>query len=264
MTEDTLHPGLVRLAKRVADQMRCSRSTAERYIEGGLVSVDGRVIEVPGARVAPHQRVVLEANASLMDLAPVTLLLNKPAGHEAGLGAPAAATAQRAHASRSPGAPLAQALLTEAHHVADDASGIRVLQRHFKLLACHTPLPTEASGLVVYTQDARIARKLAEDIESLEQECIVEVAGTMAEGGLARLCHGLSFNGRPLPPVKVSWQNETRLRFALKGIRPGQVPSMCEAVGLRVVALRRIRLGRVPLAKMPEGQWRYLQPWEKF
>ena len=92
----------------------------------------------------------------------------------------------------------------------------------------------------------------------------MEVAGTMAEGGLARLCHGLSFNGRPLPPVKVSWQNETRLRFALKGIRPGQVPSMCEAVGLRVVALRRIRLGRVPLAKMPEGQWRYLQPWEKF
>ena len=173
------------------------------------------------------------------------LVLNKPAGHEAGLGAPAAATAQRAHASRSQGAPLAQALLTEAHHVADDASGIRVLQRHFKLLACHTPLPTEASGLVVYTQDARIA-------------------GTMAEGGLARLCHGLSFNGRPLPPVKVSWQNETRLRFALKGIRPGQVPSMCEAVGLRVVALRRIRLGRVPLAKMPEGQWRYLQPWEKF
>jgi 23S rRNA pseudouridine2604 synthase len=262
MTEDTLPPGLVRLAKRVAEQMRCSRSTAERYIEGGLVSVDGRVVEIPGARVAPHQRVELEANASLMELAPVTLLLNKPAGYEAGLGAPAAA--HRSHASHSQGAPLAQTLLTEASHAVGDASGTRVLLRHFKRLACHTPLPTEASGLVVYTQDARIARKLAEDIESLEQECIVQVAGTLADGGLERLCHGLSFNGRPLPPIKVSWQNETRLRFALKGIRPGQIPSMCEAVGLRVVALRRIRLGRVPLAKMPEGQWRYLQPWEKF
>ena len=139
-----------------------------------------------------------------------------------------------------------------------------MLQRHFRQLECFTPLPTEASGLVVYTQDKRIARKLAEDIESLEQECIVEVAGEIAVNGLQRLCHGLSFNGRPLPPIKVSWQNETRLRFALKGIRPGQIPAMCEAVGLRVVAIKRLRIGRVPLAKVPEGQWRYLQPWERF
>ncbi len=117
---------------------------------------------------------------------------------------------------------------------------------------------------MVYTQDKRIARKLAEDIESLEQECIVEVKGNIAPNGLQRLCHGLTFNGRPLPPIKVSWQNETKLRFALKGIRPGQIPAMCEAVGLTVVGIKRIRIGRVPLAKVPEGQWRYLQPWEKF
>ena len=82
--------------------------------------------------------------------------------------------------------------------------------------------------------------------------------------GMKRLAHGLSFRSWPLPPCKVSWQNETRLRFALKGIRPGQIPAMCEAVGLKVVALKRIRIGRVPLAKVPEGQWRYLQGWEKF
>ena len=117
---------------------------------------------------------------------------------------------------------------------------------------------------MVYTQDKRIARKLAEDIESLEQECIVEVKGNIAPNGLQRLRHGLSFNGRPLPPIKVSWQSETKLRFALNGIRPGQIPAMCDAVGLTVVALKRIRIGRVPLAKVPEGQWRYLQPWERF
>ena len=151
-----------------------------------------------------------------------------------------------------------------ARQAAIERPGIRVLQRHFKQLECFTPLPTEASGLVVYTQDKRIARKLAEDIESLEQECIVEVKGDIAPNGLQRLCHGLSFNGRPLPPIKVSWQSETKLRFALKGIRPGQIPSMCEAVGLTVVGIKRIRIGRVPLAKVPEGQWRYLQPWERF
>jgi len=250
----------IRLAKRVAEQLGCSRSTAEQFIEGGFVSVDGRVVEAPGARVRPDQGVAVAPDASPLALTPVTLLLHKPPGFEAGLGA----TDGGAQGSRSQGAPQAATLLGTASHLPGDASGIRVLQRHFRQLECFTPLPTEASGLVVYTQDRRIARKLAEDIEALEQECIVEVKGAIAPGGLQRLCHGLSFNGRPLPPIKVSWQNETRLRFALKGIRPGQVPAMCEAVGLAVVSLKRIRIGRVPLAKVPEGQWRYLQPWEKF
>lgn len=250
----------IRLAKRVAEQLACSRSTAEQFIEGGFVSVDGRVVEAPGARVRPDQSVAVAPDASPLALTPVTLLLHKPPGFEAGLGL----AGGNPHGSRSQGAPEASTLLGAASHLPEDASGIRVLQRHFKQLECFTPLPTEASGLVVYTQDKRIARKLAEDIESLEQECIVEVRGDMVPGGLQRLCHGLSFNGRPLPPIKVSWQNETRLRFALKGIRPGQVPAMCEAVGLAVVSLKRIRIGRVPLAKVPEGQWRYLQPWEKF
>jgi len=251
-----------RLSKRVAQQLGCSRSAAEQYIEGGWVSVDGQVVELPGARVAPQQRVELAQGASLMELTPVTLLLHKPPGYEAGLGLDAGS--HGAHGSRSQGAPAAQQLLCAASHLADDTPGSRVLLRHFRALECFTPLPTPASGLVVYTQDRRIARKLAEDIETLEQECIAEVTGQIAEGGLQRLCHGLSFNGRPLPPIKVSWQNETRLRFALKGIRPGQIPAMCEAVGLRVVQLKRIRIGRLPLARLPEGQWRYLQPWERF
>lgn len=266
MTASHPDPQHIRLAKRVAEQLNCSRSTAEQFVEGGFVSVDGQVQEAPGARVRPDQTVTVAPDASLLALTPVTLLLHKPAGYEAGLGLPAQSGNGNgnAHASRSQGAPQATDLLSAASHLPEDASGIGVLQRHFRQLACFTPLPSEATGLVVYTQDKRIARKLAEDIEALEQECIVEVAGEIAPNGLQRLCHGLSFNGRPLPPIKVSWQNETRLRFALKGIRPGQIPAMCEAVGLRVVSMKRIRIGRVPLAKVPEGQWRYLQPWEKF
>ncbi|PTT20236.1 RNA-binding protein [Acidovorax sp. HMWF029] len=261
MTDKHPDPTHIRLAKRVAEQLNCSRSTAEQFIEGGFVSVDGQIEEAPGARVRPDQAVAVAPDASLLELTPVTLLLHKPTGLEAGLGVPAGTAV---HASRSQGAPQAVTLLHAATHLPEDASGIRVLQRHFRQLECFTPLPTEASGLVVYTQDKRIARKLAEDIEVLEQECIVEVKGEIAPNGLQRLCHGLSFNGRPLPPIKVSWQNETKLRFALKGIRPGQIPAMCEAVGLAVVGIKRIRIGRVPLAKVPEGQWRYLQPWEKF
>ena len=193
MTESTHPTDAVRLSKRVAQQFQCSRTTAEQYIEGGWVSVDGQVVELPGARVASAQSVVLAPDANLMELTPVTLLLHKPPGYEAGLGLVTGAThgAPGAHGSRSQGAPQAVALLNAQSHLPEDAAGTRVLLRHFKQLECFTPLPTEASGLVVYTQDRRVARKLQEDIETLEQECIVEVAGQIADGGLQKLCHGL-------------------------------------------------------------------------
>ena len=145
----------IRLAKRLAEQLQCSRSTAEQYIEGGWVSVDGQVVELPGARIAPQQRVELAPDASLLELTPVTLLLHKPPGYEAGLGLEAG---NAAHGSRSQGAPSALTLLNAQSHLPEDAADIRVLLRHFKQLECFTPLPTPASGLVVYTQDKRIAR----------------------------------------------------------------------------------------------------------
>ena len=109
-----------------------------------------------------------------------------------------------------------------------------------------------------------MARKLIDDAATVEQEYIVEVAGELPPDGLKLLNHGLTFNGRALPPIKVSWQNETRLRFALKGVQPGQIAHMCKSVGLQVLAMKRIRIGRVSMAKLPPGQWRYLMPHERF
>lgn len=253
----------VRLAKRVAELKGCSRSEAERYIEGGWVTVNGQVIEVPAFKVAPQQTVALDAHATLIDHGPVTLLLHKPPGYEAGLG-----DGSGPQGSRTRGAPPAQQLLTAAARAADDASGIRLLQKHLARLQALMPLPTEASGLLVFTQDWRVERKLTEDAEVIEQEVMAEVAGDVSPEQLQRLGHGLSFNGRPLPPVKVSVSSrndaQTRLRFALKGVRPGQVPFMCDSVGLRLLALKRIRIGRVALAQLPPGQWRYMLADERF
>ncbi|MEJ7806490.1 MAG: RNA-binding protein, partial [Telluria sp.] len=127
-----------------------------------------------------------------------------------------------------------------------------------------SPLDTKASGLVIYTQDFRIARKLVDEGMRVEQEFIVEVSGDIREGGLALLNHGLTFNGKEIAPMKVSWQNETRLRFALKGVKPGQILHMCRMVNLTIVSMKRIRIGRVPMASLPAGQWRYLHEYEKF
>jgi 23S rRNA pseudouridine2604 synthase len=231
-----------RLAKRVAALVPCSRREAELYIEGGWVRVDGQTIDEPQFRVA-DQRIEIDPSASAEALEPVTLLLHKPAGMS------------EQQALHSVGA---------ATRFKGDPSGIRLVRKHFKELRPLLSLPDPASGLAVFSQDGRIIRKLIEDAGTTEQELIAQVTGRVAENGLARLCRGLVFDGQPLPPAKVSWQNEDRLRFALKGIRPDVVPWMCEQVGLRLVALRRLRIGRVPMAGLPQGQWRYLAPGERF
>lgn len=241
----------VRLAHRVAELFGCSRAEAEQYIQNGWVSVDGRVVEAPQHLVS-GERVERDPDARLEPVEPATILLHKPAGYDAIGG-------------RNPAA----ALVKPETHWADDPSGVRVLQRHFHRLTPLVPLEAEASGLIVLTQDGRVWRRLTEDADQIEHEYIVEISGEMAPYGMHKLSHGLNSNGRVLPPCKVSWQNETRLRFAIKGVREGQLRDMCAQVGLDVVSIRRLRVGKVPIGKgpngaMPPGEWRYLPAGEKF
>lgn len=236
----------VRLAKRVAELRGCSRREAEQFIAGGWVRVDGIVVEEPQFRVT-DQRIEIDPRADLSQAEPVTLLLHKPPGYHT-----------------IDGEPPASQLLTPATLWAEDLSGLRPLKMHFAQLTLCVPLETDASGLVVFTQDWRVARKLTEDAATLEHEVIVEVAGELAPNGLKRLNRGIPYHGKTPPAIKVSWQNETRLRVALKGALPGQIAHLCEAVGLQVLSMKRIRLGRVPLGKLPAGQWRYLRGDERF
>jgi 23S rRNA pseudouridine2604 synthase len=232
----------VRLAKRLIELTHCSRREAELFIAGGWVTVDGQVVEEPQFMVA-EQNVELRPDAILTPVDPTTMLFHQPLTTEAN------ATLHPIRAST---------------RASDDPSGIKLLKLHFVRLTPCMPLEPIASGLMVYTQDWRISRKLLDDAATVEQEYIVEVTGELIPHGLKRLNHGLTFNGKALPPIKVSWQNETRLRFALKGVQPGQIKYMCESVGLTVVAMKRIRIGRVAMAKLQPGQWRYLMPEERF
>ena len=236
----------VRLAKRVAELADCSRSEAEQYIQGGWVSVDGRVIDRP-QHMVEGEVVTLDPAAKLAAAEPATLLFHKPAGFDAFGTADAAVP-----------------LLDADARWDEDGSGVRMLQRHFHRLTPLASVSSGASGLIVLTQDGRVWRRLTEDLDGIEQEFVVEVTGTLPIYGLGRLKHGLQFDGRSLPPCKVSWQNETRLRFAIKGVRPGQLRDMCAQVGLGVVSIRRLRIGRIALSKMPVGAWRYLPVNERF
>ncbi|MBV4476112.1 rRNA pseudouridine synthase [Pseudomonas botevensis] len=232
----------IRLSKRLIELVGCSRREAELFIEGGWVTVDGEVIDEPQFKVA-DQKVELDKDAKATAPEPVTLLLNVPAGLDAD------------SAMQSLGADS----LSEEHRF-----GKRPLRGHFLRLTASADLQPGASGLLVFTQDWKVLRKLTADAAKIEQEYVVEVTGEIIDHGLNRLQHGLSYKGKELPPVKASWQNENRLRFALKNPPPGVIAQFCEAVGLKVIGIRRIRIGGVSIGKVPVGQWRYLSGKEKF
>jgi 23S rRNA pseudouridine2604 synthase len=247
----------IRLARRVAELVPCSRREAELYIEGGWVRVDGRVVELPQSRVLAQQKVEIDPAALTKPVAPslpVTIVLHKPPG---------------AVADAPPGTRLAAVdLLREDRRDSSDRSGIRPLQRHFRGLECVTPLETGASGLLVFTQDWRVGRKLMEDAARVEHEVIVDVRGDVSPQALRQLNEQPVIQGRALLAARVSISRQadgvTGLRFALRGYQAGQLADRCAAAGLQVTAIRRIRIGRLPLAGLPDGHWRYLMPYERF
>lgn len=251
----------VRLSKRVAELKACSRREAEQYIEGGWVRVAGRVVEEPQFRVL-DQPVEIDPEASLMAPTAVTILLHKLPGFDAGTGEPVNIK------GIGKGVRPALTLVTPESRAGEDRSGIALLRKHLQKQTLCLPLESGASGLVVFTQDWRIERKLTEDAAFIEQEFTVEVQGAVPPDAIERLNHGLHTEGRPLPLVKVSVSSTsdtaTRLRFAVKGVHPGLIAYLCDRVGLQILSLKRIRIGRMPMTTLAPGQWRFLMPYERF
>ena len=249
-----------RLSKRIMQLRDCSRREAEQYIEAGFVRVDGEVVQTPQSRVTT-QNVTVDAHASLLNLMSVTFIVNKPLGWTDGLEASAPT-----RASKGP-QPLRR-LLTAEHRSPHDASGVRLLKSHFSKLEASVPLEYEATGLVPFTQDFRVQRKLIEDMPFMEHELIIDVRGEVAPDALRPIERAMRDERLRLPDFKISVGSanteRSKLRLAVKGSHLGLALYLCELAGLEILGLRRIRLGRVSLGDLEEGAWRYLAEGERF
>jgi 23S rRNA pseudouridine2604 synthase len=239
-----------RVSKLMAAQGLCSRREADAYIERGWVSVDGVVVKELGTRILPHQKITLSPAASARQHERVTVLLNKPIGY----------VSAQAEAGYKP----AVVLFCAATRFAGDRAPLRFEPAHLRGLAPAGRLDIDSTGLLVLTQDGRIARQLIGADSSIEKEYLVRVEGSLSAQGMALLNHGLALDGVRLKPAKVGWQNDDQLRFVLQEGRKRQIRRMCELVGLRVTGLKRVRIGRLRLGDLPVGQWRYLGPDERF
>ncbi len=252
---------LPRLSKRISELGLASRREADEWIAAGWVKVDGRVVDTLGARVRPQQTIEIDPRARQAQAQRVTILLHKPVGYVSG--------------QAEDGYPPAIRLITAENRWPGDRSPLAFDRAHLRGLAVAGRLDIDSTGLLVLTQDGRVARRLIGADSAIEKEYLVRVEWPEAprEGPpqeifpaerLQLLRHGLSLDGVRLKPAKVSWQNENQLRFVLREGRKRQIRRMCEAVGLRVVALKRVRIGSVVLGALPPGKWRYLRPGETF
>ncbi len=243
-----------RLSKRMAELGLCSRREADEWIANGWVKVDGVIIDTLGTRINPDAEIVVSGYAQEHQAENVTILLHKPVGYVSG----------QAEDGYQPAIVLVH---PDNEWVDDSPNNIsnRTFQRSFlKGLAPAGRLDIDSTGLLVLTQDGRVARHLIGQDSSVEKEYLVRVEGQLDDEGLQLLNHGLTLDGEQLKPAKVSWQNEDQLRFVLREGKKRQIRRMCEMVGLHVIGLKRVRIGSVNLGKLPQGQWRYLGPNEQF
>lgn len=240
---------LQRLSKVMAARGICSRREADDYISRGLVLVNGKAA-VLGQKVAPSDEIRISREVDKRQERLATVLLNKPLGYVSG--------------QAEDGYRPARVLITPANRWSGDRSGREFSPAHLRGLVPAGRLDINSTGLLVLTQDGRVARSIIGEDSGVDKEYLVRVEGRLAPDGLALLNRGLSLDGEELLPAQVTWQEDGLLRFVLHQGKKRQIRRMCALVGLDVVALKRVRVGRVRLGALPLGRWRYLCGGERF
>ena len=247
-------PGSMRLSKRMSELGIASRREADEWIAKGWVRVDDQVVSELGSRVVVGQRITVDAKAKFQQAQRVTVLVNKPVGYVSG--------------QAEDGYEPAVVLVTPTNLWREDRSGTRFLREHLRSLVPAGRLDIDSVGLLVLTQDGRVAKQLIGEDSEIEKEYLVRVAvpggAKFPATSLALLRHGLELDGEALRPAQVEWVNDDQLRFVLRQGKKRQIRRMCEALGLQVLGLKRVRIGAVMLGDLPNGQWRYLRVDESF
>jgi len=242
-----------RVARLMSERGLASRREADAWIAAGWVQVDGE-LAVLGQRARAEAHIHIDPRARTEQARRVTILLHKPVGFVSG----------QAEDGYTP----ASSLIRSETHWQGDRSRLQLQPGHLRGLAPAGRLDIDSTGLLVLTQDGRVARLLIGDQTRVEKEYLVRVswrgAGRLPDADLQRLRHGLELDGVKLRPAQVSWQNEDQLRIVLREGRKRQIRRMCEQVGLDVLALKRVRIGSIVLGPLPPGQWRFLDDHERF
>lgn len=217
-------------------------------MQAGRVAVNGRVQRSLGSTIDPERDKVTVNGEEISLPQPLTILFNKPPG-----------------------------VITSTHDTHERLTVMDLLPRSLKLRGVLPVgrLDQDTEGLLVLTNDGDLAHRITHPRYETEKEYDALVLGTPSSGGLKRIEAGMSLDGEKTSPSRIlsvdrprledfpeGHEGEpcTRVRIVIHEGKKRQVRRMFEAIGNKVIRLRRLRIGGLSLGSLPEGQWRELGP----
>lgn len=237
----------IRITKLLSERKVCSRREAEKFIDERLILLNGVPVTEQGIKAFPSDRIEITETAKRMQKQKVTVMLNKPLGIVSNL--------------PEPGYVEASSLITEENHWERDRRSFEGLIAPLNVVG---RLDVNSKGLLLLTQDGRIAKQIIGPTSMVEKEYIVRIQDGIKDRQLALLREGLSLDGKKLKRAVVERKDEHTLLFILVEGKKRQLRRMCENIGVEVTSLKRVRIGNLQLGNLPSGQWRYVDPGEFF
>ena len=236
---------LQRLSKLMSNRGMCSRREADALIEQGLVKVNGETVNTLGIKFSPDVEIELTSKGKQQQNQRVTIMLNKPVGHVSGQAEDDYVPAIRLFTKEN----RSEICRSERKFHPDQWQGLAPAGR----------LDIDSQGLLVLTQDGRIANEIINPNTKFDKEYLVRFEGSISEKAMEKLHFGISLDGKALKPAKVRELNDDQLQIILTEGKKRQIRRMCDAVGLKVIGLKRVRIGELRLGKLEEGEWRYVE-----
>lgn len=222
----------VRLQKALAAAGVASRRHAEELIRAGRVTVNGKLVTQLGTRVGPRDRISVDGKPISREQRFTYIILNKPAG-----------------------------VLSTAR----DERGRRTVLDLVKTPARVYPvgrLDATSEGLILLTNNGELTFRLLHPRHEVPREYHVWVSPAPSETQLEQLRHGVEINGWRSGPAEITRGPGGALRVVIHEGHKRQIRLMCQAVGLSVERLVRVRLGPLTLGQLKPGEWRELRPTE--
>ena len=222
---------MIRLQKVLADRGVASRRAAEELMREGRVRVAGEVVREMGSKVAPDARIEVDGHAVAPPAPHRYVLLNKPRG-----------------------------IVSTARDERGRSTVVDVIGARERLYPVGR-LDEDSEGLVLLTNDGAWAERVLHPRYGHEREYEVSVAGSVPPASVAALRRGIALEEGIARAARVSVAGGARgttVRMVLNTGWKRQVRRMCAAVGLRVLRLRRVRLGPLEIGRLRPGAWRDL------
>lgn len=239
----------IRLSKLMALRGICSRREAESYIDLKQVLVDGKIISEQGTKVSENANIELLQEAKESQKNKIVILLHKPFG---------------VLSTQPQNGYIAAIELITLQNQQKFKNSKKFNEQHLQKLAVAGRLDVDSTGLLVLSQDGVLVKKIIGPDSEMEKEYFVKIEGIITEDKISKLRFGLELDGQILKRAEVEKLNSSNLRFILREGKKRQIRRMCELVGLKVLELKRIRIGNVKLGDLAHGKWRYLKENESF